>query len=494
MSTKNENRRVDSTGNKRYPLLVAVILLGLLGNLLAAFGVFIEFRSIIWAVSIWLMVVGMAVLAGVWYRGKAASTSITIPPIEDETSRRRAAMYAFFIAIVVGLLFIIIFAIGSGDITKFVSISSVGVMIAGASLLVGALLGFLFGIPRTLQQDGLTQPTQQPSPVVDVAGKMVNEWTQKPGYAVNTNLEQISDWLTKILVGVGLTQITVMPEKMWMFAGRLSVGLGDASGNVVLALTIMIFFSVCGFMGGYLWTRLYLAGAFRRADTEDVAQLKKQASTIEGKLDEHRQVMENDARALASALGQLNVDTPDILQEELNDVIKSASKSTKSSIYIQAQTQRSRSWQGDKPSMERTIPLFIALSESDPSCHQYHGQLGYAYKDRIPPSLDKAITEFDKAIEYRGPWKDRGYLLYEFNRALARIMLEQKKPEQSLPPAATDLIVTDLKAAFSKKYFLEIVKKIDFVKVWMAANNVTIDKILSQDSTDGASSSEETTS
>ena len=418
----------------------------------------------------------------------------TLPTMEDETSRRRAAMYAFITVIGVGLLFIVIFAIGSGNFTTFLSISSVGVMLAGASLLVGGLLGFLFGIPRTLQQDDTKETAQKPSSAADDAGKVANEEAQKSSYAVNTNLEQISDWLTKILVGVGLTQITVMPGKMWVFAERLSEGLGDSPGNAVLALAIMIFFSVCGFMGGYLWTRLYLAGAFRRADTEDVIQLKKQASNIEAKLDKHRQVMENDARALALTTNQLNVDTPNIPQKDLNDAIKGASNSTQSDIYIQAQMQRSRSWRIDKSSMERTIPIFIALCESNPNSHQNHGQLGYAFKDKTYPAMDKAITEFDKAIELRGPWENQGYLLYEFNRALARIILEQEKlePRQPSPSGTKELIFTDLKAAFSQKIIPEIAKDIDFLKDWMNANKVTLDEIGPQGSTGEAPSSKET--
>ncbi len=35
--------------------------------------------------------------------------------------------------------------------------------------------------------------------------------SNKVNYRSNTNLEQISDWLTKILVGVGLTQQTFFP-------------------------------------------------------------------------------------------------------------------------------------------------------------------------------------------------------------------------------------------------------------------------------------------
>ena len=64
----------------------------------------------------------------------------------------------------------------------------VGLGVAAAATAVGAFLGFLFGIPRTLQ--GNTTPG--PDEIAD--------------YRPNTNLEQISDWLTKILVGVGLVK------------------------------------------------------------------------------------------------------------------------------------------------------------------------------------------------------------------------------------------------------------------------------------------------
>jgi hypothetical protein len=60
-----------------------------------------------------------------------------------------------------------------------------GVAIAIASAATGYLLGFLFGISRSLQGGDSSESNSQ----------------SFPG---NTNLEQISDWLTKILVGVGL--------------------------------------------------------------------------------------------------------------------------------------------------------------------------------------------------------------------------------------------------------------------------------------------------
>ncbi len=69
------------------------------------------------------------------------------------------------------------------------SVFSVACMSAGASMLGGGLFGFLFGIPRSLQaqKDEVAASGREPA-------------AEKPsGYGPNTNLEQISDWLTKIL-------------------------------------------------------------------------------------------------------------------------------------------------------------------------------------------------------------------------------------------------------------------------------------------------------
>src|SRR5262245_38208292 len=83
----------------------------------------------------------------------------------------------------------------------FLVVASLGLLLAGGGLLIGGLFGFLFGIPRSLQR---------PSVKGDGSGGASDkpEGPQSPAYRPNTNLEEISDWLTKILVGVGLTQIS----------------------------------------------------------------------------------------------------------------------------------------------------------------------------------------------------------------------------------------------------------------------------------------------
>lgn len=126
-----------------------------------------------------------------------------------------------------------------------------------AALVVGFFLGFLFGIPRVVQDTDGTP---------DVDSKPKHNYAQR----VNTNLEQISDWLTKIIVGVGLVEMKDAPAFMWKVAGQMSRSFSkDGQVDLSTAPIIcsgVIFFAVLGLLLGYLMTRLYFATAFARAD------------------------------------------------------------------------------------------------------------------------------------------------------------------------------------------------------------------------------------
>ena len=73
-------------------------------------------------------------------------------------------------------------------------------MWALACLADGSLLGIVFGIPRSASQIHFTRPEDD-----------------RPEFQANTNMEQISDWLTKILVGAGLVDLNHYRPK----AGRM---------------------------------------------------------------------------------------------------------------------------------------------------------------------------------------------------------------------------------------------------------------------------------
>jgi hypothetical protein len=83
-------------------------------------------------------------------------------------------------------------------------------LFAAASTLSGWLLGLLFGIPRTLARANLPPPATGAS-----GGGAGASSAAAPSSRVNTNLEDISDWLTKTIVGVGLTQLFYVPHYLW---------------------------------------------------------------------------------------------------------------------------------------------------------------------------------------------------------------------------------------------------------------------------------------
>lgn len=118
-------------------------------------------------------------------------------------------------------------------------ILGLGGILAGGAFTIGSLLGLLFGIPRT-------------SDTAAVKGQWV----------ANTNLIQISDWLTKVLVGVSLTTLFKVPDLLGQFGRSYGAELGSPS----MAIGLLLHFSVSGFICGYLMTRLVLQQAFHHAD------------------------------------------------------------------------------------------------------------------------------------------------------------------------------------------------------------------------------------
>jgi hypothetical protein len=126
---------------------------------------------------------------------------------------------------------------------------AVALLVGGAALASGALLGFVFGIPRAVPETASTQVNSQ--------------WERL--YQVNTNLEQISDWLTKIIVGIGLVELAKIPPKFMKLAEYVANAFTPSIPSSLAAVAVM-YFAISGFLGTYLWTRLLLTLEFTRAD------------------------------------------------------------------------------------------------------------------------------------------------------------------------------------------------------------------------------------
>jgi hypothetical protein len=149
-------------------------------------------------------------------------------------------------------------------IVGFRATSPGGVLMwAVACLAVGGTVGFLFGIPRSGGQNarsGSDRANGKSAPLSpDFDGG-----TGRP----NTNLEEVSDWLTKIIVGLSLVHLKTIEERVIAISRNAAASLNPAStaADVSMATALVVGFTVIGFLCGYLYTRLFLQGAFVRSD------------------------------------------------------------------------------------------------------------------------------------------------------------------------------------------------------------------------------------
>lgn len=164
---------------------------------------------------------------------------------------------------------------------------------SGAVLGTGGLLGFLFGIPnRSNRQININQPgiaavntdinraagvgiesqtgAAVPPPEAKDAASLSQTGTKSDEPArAESNLEQVSDWVTKLLLGGGLTQLQQIPGKIWELARWVAVGIDPGASGALMdshqsfACGLIIYFAILGFFSGYLITKIQLGDKFQ---------------------------------------------------------------------------------------------------------------------------------------------------------------------------------------------------------------------------------------
>ena len=166
-------------------------------------------------------------------------------------------------------------------------------LVATGAVCVGGLLGFLFGIPRTAGR------VAGDSDTLSAAGDGTSvRRVPGSGYRPSTNLEQISDWLTKILIGVGLVEFRELGAALWNVGQLVSSQLPQPLGTPILTPLVIIAFSVVGFVSGYLWTRIYFMEILATADKQvedlfhQVAVVTKELSAQKATLAEQRESLQ----------------------------------------------------------------------------------------------------------------------------------------------------------------------------------------------------------
>jgi hypothetical protein len=340
------------------------------------------------------------------------------------------------------------------------SVFAVAILVAGAAFLAGALLGLLFGIPRYLSTDAPTAPPVGGAGAAD----------QRAGggrYTPNTNLEQISDWLTKIIVGVSLVELRGIAAATRRLVDFLAPGLGGATSSPAFASALVVAYTVTGFIVAYLVTRLYLGRAFAEADD---------LTTRLHKVEQVQQQQELSFAAVTLANRYLELDPGDnsITQDALNEAVTAANELARVQIFNLAHEKRNK---GTAAQKKRAAGLFRALIASDPEglWHRNHGQLGYELFDE--QDFAGAEEAFTTAIQRRDRAGKRGFEIYELKRALSRIAQDPAmgsgKPSDS---QTVEEVLSDLRRAAQSRLRSAVqddYRKDPRLKQWMDRNNLT---------------------
>ena len=121
------------------------------------------------------------------------------------------------------------------------SYASIGLLTSLAALVTGYLAGFLFGIPRVVSSGALRHASNE--------------------YTPSSNLAEVSDWLTKLLLGAGLVQLTRLGPPVADLIDNIAAGLhstaASASGAKVAAGAILFGYTITGILVGYVMTTLW---------------------------------------------------------------------------------------------------------------------------------------------------------------------------------------------------------------------------------------------
>ncbi len=167
--------------------------------------------------------------------------------VSDEAAICQGAIQKLLIFDAIGFSALLVTATGADHWRSGVVARAIGygTLVAGAFFVLGVLFGYLFGLrPAGFEQS-------------DGKEKQAGGTPSGP----RTNLEEIADWFTKLILGAGLVELTNLREPIGQFATFIASGVDPYpavkgnQGSPAIALSIMLFFSASGTLYGYLWTR-----------------------------------------------------------------------------------------------------------------------------------------------------------------------------------------------------------------------------------------------
>lgn len=279
-----------------------------------------------------------------------------------------------------------------------------GVLVAGSAFIVGVLIGFLFGFPSLSDSKGA--PNNPP-----------------PKFLLyDTNLEQISEWLTKVILGASLVELSRLPPLVSALSKYIAAAVEPrnfhgghpaySTTSAPVATAILGYFWCCGMLYGYIYTK-YEVVATAQGRGDDTAAL---AAVDQWLSDPH-------------GLGD------DKTRARMMEVIRNATIAGKVRIFLKAEKYRKA---GTEDANARALPIFQALVEADTQEIFHRNRSQYAItlmerkKDPNNPTEDwhRALDLLDDAIRIRDRSGDLGWREYEQLRAECESHLNPAPPRQ----------------------------------------------------------------
>lgn len=161
-----------------------------------------------------------------------------------------------------------------------------------SSSAVGAMLGFLFGIPKSgiVAKSSANVASENPGKNSSSASELTG-LAAPPGSSTsgsqytrpNTNLEEVSDWLTKIIVGLTLVNFESIKGEVQKICLNAAATLHEhpSAADISTASALVVGFSLLGFLTMYLYMRLFLQGMIAESDRKlDYQKAVAQAERI----------------------------------------------------------------------------------------------------------------------------------------------------------------------------------------------------------------------
>lgn len=233
-----------------------------------------------------------------------------------------------------------------------------GLLISIASFIAGLFTGCLFGMPK-----------RNPD--------------ENSNYTLNNSLVEISDWLTKIIVGLGLVNLLKLPEYLTSMGFFIQKASGIKGNAVELyAICLIIFFSIFGLYHGYNYMRLVLSQKYKESDDNLLHKVQKELKSVKNEFEKQKTIAEEKETLNQSLFNVINksdkpleitrteiikelVETRGITDEaelelRINNMVKLAHTKTKNGQFTNKTDPQNGQWGGKTSNNHRQVKAIVS--------------------------------------------------------------------------------------------------------------------------------------